>query len=184
MLSLIALASQDTAPWWGTPLVAGGFTIIGAAVAFWSERRKFTREETQRRNKQVRETCTKFSGVIEADFNNMVDVGTRPETYKDWGWRNNVEVATAWTELELVAPEDVLKAAYDLYMTYTGMQISFDLATHGYGQLQRWIRLFKEVQLDYINVVRNKYDLAPLSRYPTPRKLDDLMKDMKKKERS
>ncbi len=52
--------ASGSAPWWGVPVIAGGFLLAGAVLAFvaiaLSDRRKLTREDRRRWDREIRDT--------------------------------------------------------------------------------------------------------------------------------
>lgn len=62
-------AATDTAPWWGDPLVAGGFLVIGALIAFasnwYAKYRELQRADRARWDNDILEGCIKILDTIE-----------------------------------------------------------------------------------------------------------------------
>lgn len=58
----------EAAPWWGVPVIAGAFLILGGAIGFWSnwrlEARKQTRAEALRWDADIRQYAAELLGAI------------------------------------------------------------------------------------------------------------------------
>jgi hypothetical protein len=70
--TLTAMHMSEAAPWWGVPLIAGVFTIIGVAaaqfVAWTLDRRKADREREQRWLNDRRSVYAAYSAAVQAFF--------------------------------------------------------------------------------------------------------------------
>jgi len=56
----LAPAAPGSAPWWGVPVIAGGFLLAGAVIAFLStslsDRRKLAREDRRQWDREIRDS--------------------------------------------------------------------------------------------------------------------------------
>jgi len=63
----------DIAPWWGVPVIAGAFLILGAVLGFWSnwllEARKQSRTEALRWDADIRQYSAELLGAVRETFN-------------------------------------------------------------------------------------------------------------------
>src|SRR5579885_1893176 len=61
----VADAVVQAAPWWGVPLLAGTFLLLGAVIAFvstyFSDRRKLAREDQRQWDKEIRDLYMQMS---------------------------------------------------------------------------------------------------------------------------
>ncbi|WP_144268305.1 hypothetical protein [Demequina sp. NBRC 110055] len=132
------MGTGDAAPWWGVPVIAGGFLVLGAALGYWFNRlqdsRRAEREDVQRWDHRILELTTGVIAKVHA-FNLVAlhegsaadgcrvlqkdgliaeDDATAPfremYSFAQVG-QAFVEVAEACASLELIAPTTVRKAA-------------------------------------------------------------------------
>jgi hypothetical protein len=97
------------APWWGVPLLAGCFTVLGVlisqAASFIVEKRRGDREDARRWDKELRESYSNFSRAAE-DVSDALHVdGTTLPDLKP--------LMDRMSELQLIAPPEVVQAAFD-----------------------------------------------------------------------
>ena len=90
-----------TAPWWGVPVVAGTFLLVGAVVGFFlnrlQESRKYEREREAVRLDLLRSTAAKLLSSVEAAESLGSDYAQR--TFPDDPQGESVEQYDArWTE--------------------------------------------------------------------------------------
>jgi hypothetical protein len=73
------VAAADAAPWWGIPVIAGCFLLVGATLAFLStalsDRRKMKRDDLRQWDKDLRDLYVQASGVVNEIVRNRVHGG-------------------------------------------------------------------------------------------------------------
>lgn len=111
----------DVPPWWGVPLIAGGFLLTGALIAFIStsvsDRRKLAREDRRQWDREIRDSYIEISDQVDL----IVDYryrGGEPDEYK----RARYEVGRAALgvirreveRLEIIGTDLVISRGHDL----------------------------------------------------------------------
>jgi hypothetical protein len=65
---LLAQQPPEAAPWWGVPVIAGTFLLIGALIAFLStaasDRRKLAREDRRQWDKEIRDAYVEIAAEV------------------------------------------------------------------------------------------------------------------------
>lgn len=151
--SLDALVAASAQPWWGIPVIAGCFLLLGGAlgavISFLStrasDRRKAAREDEQRWDSELLARAgTMLSTLdilyetnlhIQDSINDSITNGSSPESLqlaaanmeKQTAAVNNF--ARARTELGLIAPFDVLTAANVISKDFRLVQAKPELRT-------------------------------------------------------
>lgn len=130
LVEIVGGGGGDAAPWWGVPVIAGGFLVVGAVLGFffnrWNEDRKAKREDARRWHDEVRTLAAQIilsARAGEQAAGQMHNLYVRPKSTDPDDRKadidaerqtmiheiSNVQKITA--ELRLVAPESVNKAA-------------------------------------------------------------------------
>jgi len=90
--SLIDVAANTSAPWWGVPVIAGSFLVIGAALGFafnWLlESRKAKREDKLRWHELVR----KLSAEIFAHGSRLYDLSREDADLRSLGLDDSIPI--------------------------------------------------------------------------------------------
>lgn len=111
----------STSPWWGVPLIAGSFLIVGALIAFlstyFSDKRKLSREDVRQWDKEIRDIYVATSSLTKQ----LLELRWRDSLPADFGEMNaeqrrksakRYELAHSYTrELEALADQLRLFAA-------------------------------------------------------------------------
>jgi hypothetical protein len=116
-------AEAQSAPWWGVPLVAGLFTIVGivaAQSATWIfDRRKARREDLTRWHVDRRQTYAHFLAALDRYQWFIVDECTHPDfdSVESDSKRHELdrEVAQLMAEIQLIGTEKSTKLAFGIY---------------------------------------------------------------------
>ncbi|MFJ9780146.1 hypothetical protein ACIRSS_11220 [Amycolatopsis sp. NPDC101161] len=117
----LAPAAPGSAPWWGVPVIAGGFLLAGAVIAFLatslSDRRRLNREDRRQWDRDIRDAyleITRYFGRITAfRYQVLTDEGDRRSRYQAGaealaGLREQVAM------LEVIGTPAVIARAHEL----------------------------------------------------------------------
>ena len=114
------ISDGSTAPWL-TPLLAGLFLIVGAFIAFMStalsDRRKLRRDDLRQWDKEIRDTFLRIARAhqVLVVYPFMISEGSRPASADVKEARAALhEIASAASEMQLIAPVRVALAATDV----------------------------------------------------------------------
>lgn len=140
---LVELANTaDGVPWWGVPVIAGAFLIVGAALGFWFnwilEGRRARREDLRKWDDRILELTVDVAAKVDAFARVASTKGREADgrarllrdgliqeeeesakalrevaSFADVGMAM-LQIGTACTALELIAPSDVGRLASDL----------------------------------------------------------------------
>ncbi len=104
---LFAAATTSATPWWGVPVVAGGFTLlgvlIGQAVAYVAGKKVSETQARRERDEVTREASLALLAAAAAFAGNPKADGA--------------ELTHAYARLQMVAPDEILSAAGKLQAT-------------------------------------------------------------------
>jgi len=114
-----ATLGAATAPWWGVPIVAGAFTLVGVALSqlagYFSDKRRVERDDLRRWDGELRQVVVRCSQIL---------LAIEERTILSWGEDASIEVddriyhqrytelLQALVELDLIAPVGVSEAAH------------------------------------------------------------------------
>jgi len=104
----------ETAPWWGVPVIAGGFLLLGGTLTFLytylNDRRKSRLEDNRRFETEIIQQYEALDGVIEQihqteppDRSDAEDVDRYMAIY----WPLYMKAVRANQRLEIVAPRSI-----------------------------------------------------------------------------
>ncbi len=101
-------------PWWGGPLIGGGFTVLGLAVgqasALLGERRKLRGERSQRFEREVVGLCVTYLKAVDE-----VAAKVRTMSVAEWhAWNFMAGLRDLLLQMEIKAPRDVYDTGYYL----------------------------------------------------------------------
>lgn len=146
----VIINMPDTgAPWWGVPLLAGLFVIIGALVTFIStkasDKRRARREDKVRIATESTESASKLleeAGRIEKA---VAQQQTLSHAKFQGDYLNDIatlleDLDTAWTKFELVADKELIQPGKDLFAATIAMalpDLSEESTSRFRGEYQR-----------------------------------------------
>ncbi|MDQ0869042.1 hypothetical protein QFZ70_001515 [Arthrobacter sp. V1I9] len=156
----VIINMPDTgAPWWGVPLMAGVFLLIGAVIAFLSTRasdnRKAKRDKEERIMIDMRtvgleylEAATHLAEVVKGQ--QTEHRALEPNDYLQAIHDALIDLREKWRKFELFAREDAMKTGQGLFNSCLVLMIPFgeeeDIAAS--------IRDFENEKLAFINTLR------------------------------
>jgi hypothetical protein len=117
-VTIIATTASVTAPWWGVPIIAGAFTVVGALIgqgsSYWLERRREHQRHRRRWDTELRDLSIQ---ILEASDRLAGMDLTREKITIDTP-RQVIdlikELLRAVAQLELMAPKIVSEAGRSL----------------------------------------------------------------------
>jgi hypothetical protein len=160
---------ETGAPWWGVPLLAGLFVIIGAAVTFFStmtsDRRKAKREDKVRVATGSTESASSFLEQAARIEKAVAQQLTLSHVKFQGDYLNDIaalleDLDTAWTKFELVADKELLQPGKDLFAATIAMalpDLSEESTSHFRGEYHR-------KHLALVNALRAMNGVEPVER--------------------
>lgn len=166
----VIINMPDTgAPWWGVPLLAGLFVIIGALVTFIStkasDKRKAKREDKVRIATESTESASKLleeAGRIEKAVAQQM---TLSHVKFQGDYLNEVsalidDLDSAWTKFELVADKDLLHPGGELFAAAIALSLP-DLSEES---TSRFRGEYHRKHLALVNALRVINGVEPIER--------------------
>jgi hypothetical protein len=134
------------APWWGIPVVAGLFTLLGAALSqlvnYLIERGRRERQKAERWDQDLRECAARLLVLVNDDEEQW------SAFYGTEQWQHhNMTSREAFVALQFVATDEIASAAHE-FMDLVYGKVLGDYATEGESG--------KQLELD-IRAARNKF---------------------------
>lgn len=171
----VIINMPDTgAPWWGVPLLAGLFVIIGAAVTYFSTRasdkRKVKREDKVRIATESTESASKLMEEAARIEKLVAQQQTLSHAKFQGDYLNEItalleDLDSAWTKFELVADKDLLQPGKDLFAAAIAValpDLSEESTSHFRGEYHR-------KHLALVNALRAINGVEPIERdIPNP----------------
>jgi hypothetical protein len=158
-MTLVAAAATDPAPWWGVPVVAGAFLILGGLLTFvanWRIKgRELRQAEISRWDKDILDTSTKFLEGLFALI--MTAVPDSDRYIPDMVARGTAQLALNLSlsgdvyRLTLIAPQMVSDAARELHISAEIMVDSADLKN---DEDETYVKHFDDRREAFIKAVR------------------------------
>ncbi|MDR6794732.1 hypothetical protein J2X12_004120 [Pseudarthrobacter oxydans] len=166
----VIINMPDTgAPWWGVPLLAGLFVIIGALVTFIStkasDKRKAKREDKVRVATESTESASTFMEQAARIEKAVAQQLTLSHVKFQGDYMNDIaalleELDTAWTKFELVADKELLQPGKDLFAATIAMalpDLTEESTSHFRGEYHR-------KHLALVNALRVMNGVDPIER--------------------
>lgn len=158
-MPIMAVAPGGSSPpWWGVPLVAGMFTLIGViasqASSFLLERIKGRRERESRWIAERMEKCSRYLALCELYYS---------ETFGEPSGQtvNRGDLLRARGEVEFVAPASVIAKAIQLFQKVTDLRE----ARLKSSDMMDWhdeAVIFRVTAMEYTDSVRAEFGLPPV----------------------
>lgn len=180
---IIINMSDTGAPWWGVPLLAGLFVIIGALVAFFSTRASDRRKaENDKETKQLSHTREAAEALLKVgnDLEMLVKeqetkTRARPANeYLDLCMEHVLKLKEVWAAYELVSVKSTLKPGEG----YFAALLLLAMPTADSTKRTALLNAEATRRMDFINSLRTTAGLEKIDRTPgqvVPR--EDIDKD-------
>jgi len=155
----------NTAPWWGVPVIAGSFLLLGTVVGFLfnraNEDRKAKRDRSLRWDDAIRGQCAEVIVAARAIYK-LAEVPGRLE--KDLPIKRHIrgmryvedvvvhldDLALLYASLKLIAPTNVVISAADLMSACSSMLSSGRGALAQSKELSSQVDAFVDVVREYL----------------------------------
>ncbi len=115
------LSAAASPPWWGVPVVAGGFAIFGVLVSQFANYFIEHRKDKRRLEADVRAACVR-----------LLVLTKQIEDAKTEDPATSALVVNLANELRLIAPSEIAKAAQSLSMVVLVGQYGATWSEHGF----------------------------------------------------
>lgn len=147
------MATQS--PWWGIPLIAGVFGVAGVSLTLLANYVRDRRDQRRRWEREVRELAARYIAVLRTFANNVeYDLG-----------KYRAEVTELFTEIELVAPKEIVQSAGKMLTPATALGLERRAGRPDAGDA--WTEWGK-AQAKFTDEVRRYFGLATLPPLPPP----------------
>ncbi|MCA1702352.1 MAG: hypothetical protein LC808_03420 [Actinobacteria bacterium] len=123
---LMLMLAVTEAPWWGVPVVAGVFALLGVLIAQVVSLTNEKRKDRRRLDNDVREVCTR-----------LLKVSAQLQAKGSIKGPLLGEMLNSNTELQLIAPVSIAKAGGQLVMCMLAESIDGDLVYQGHTYTKR-----------------------------------------------
>jgi hypothetical protein len=158
----MTVAQAQTAPWWGVPLIAGLFTIIGVltaqSVSWTLDRRKASRESAQRWLTDRRQLYAKF--LLAAGKAKALAWVNWVNGFEDDEFREALEECLRLRqEIRLVSSSKVRRAAWDMHQ-HLGDLPRDPKSDKEQAEIKRdeWTNKFLQLDSDFVTAARADLD--------------------------
>ena len=171
----LAAASTTGTPWWGVPVIAGMFTIVGVALAqvssYLSDRRYASREKEKREDEHrarwdpdLRAMCAKFAVQLAALHDEAMKRHTGQARLFD-----TQELEATLAELDFISPAEIYETAHAVFES--GVMASVYSQGGGHDTELRWQQYFgalRDGRVAYLQAVRRHFGLPSLDHVELP----------------